>query len=48
MVKGKPFPAKPKHQYPISQSGEYDYSANNKKNGDYNGYSSLSHFTGEL
>ena len=36
------------HQYCVSQCGEHDYSANNKKNGYYYGYPSLSHFTDEL
>ena len=40
--------ANPKHQYCVSQYGEYDCSANNNKNGDYNEYPSLSHLTDEL
>ena len=44
----KAFLAIPKHQYHLSQWGEHDYSANNKRNGDYYGYPSLSHFTDEL
>ena len=48
MVKRKAFLANPKHEYDISQWGEHDCSANNKKNGDYYGYKSLSHFMDEL
>ena len=40
--------ANSKHQYRMSQCGEHDYSANNKKNGDDYEYPSLSHFTDEL
>ena len=42
------FLTNPKHQYRVSQSGENDCSANNKKNRDYNKYPSLSHFKDEL
>ena len=35
MVERKPFPAKPKHQYRVSQPDKHDSSANNKKNEDY-------------
>ena len=45
MVETKAFHANPKHQYPVSQCGEYDCSAHNEKNEDYNEYPSLSHFT---
>ena len=38
----------PKHQYRLSQHGEHDCRAHNKKNGDYNKYLGLSHFTNEL
>ena len=38
----------PKHQYHVSQYGEHDCGAYNKKNGDYYEYPSLSHFTDEL
>ena len=48
MVERKAFPVNPKHQYPISQWGEHDYSAHNKKNGDYYEYPSLTAFTDEL
>ena len=37
----------PKHQYPVSQWGEHNCSAYNKKNGDYYEYPSLSHFIDE-
>ena len=48
MVERKAFPANQKHQYCVSQRGEHDCSAHNKKNGDYYDYPSLSHFTDEL
>ena len=48
MVEGKAFHANPNHQYPIPQIGEHDCNGNNKKNGHYFGYPSLSHFTNEL
>ena len=44
MMERKVFLAKPKQQYRVSQYREHDCSANNKKNGDYNKYPSLSHF----
>ena len=44
MVERKTFPANTKHQYYVSQSGEHDCSAHNKKNGDCYEYPSLSHF----
>ena len=47
MVERKAFPTKPKHQYRVSQRDEQDWSFNNKKNGDYIEYPSLSHFTDE-
>ena len=47
MVERKAFLANPKHQYCVSQSGEHNCSAHNKKNGDYNEYPSLSDFTDE-
>ena len=40
--------ANPKHQYHISQCGDHDCNANNKKNGDSYRYPSLSHFMNEL
>ena len=40
--------ANPKHQYHVSQQRELDRHANNKKNGDYYVYRSLSHFMDEL
>ena len=42
------FLANPKHQYNISQCGEQDCHANNKKNGGYYKYPSLSPFSNEL
>ena len=48
MVEGIAFFANPKHQDRVSQCGEPDCSANNKKNGDYYGYTSLPLFTNEL
>ena len=48
MAKRKAFLAKPKHQYRVSQRGEHDYSAHNKKNGDYYKYSGLFQFMDEL
>ena len=48
MVERKAFPANTKHQNHVSQCEEDDCSANNKKDGDYYGYPSLSHFTNEL
>ena len=44
----KAFPANPKHQCCVPQRGEHGCHANNKKNGDYYEYPSLSHFTGKL
>ena len=44
MVERRAFPANPKHQYCVSQGGEHDCSANNKKNGDYYEYSCLPDF----
>ena len=44
----KTFLANLKHQYCVSQWGEHDYGANNKKNGGYYGHPRLSHFTDEL
>ena len=48
MVERKDFPANPKHQDRVSQSGEHDCSTHNKKNRDCYKYPSLSHFTDEL
>ena len=48
MVERNVFPTNPKHQDRVSQYREHDCSANNKKNGDYYEYPSLSHFTDEL
>ena len=48
MIERKAFLENPKYQYRLYQCGKHDCSANNKKNGDYNEYPSLSHFTNEL
>ena len=48
MVERKAFLANPKHQDRVSQCGERDCNANNKKNGDYYEYRSLSHFMNEV
>ena len=48
MVDKKAFFANPKHQYRVSQFEKHDYSANNKKGGDYYHYPSLSHFADKL
>ena len=48
MVEKNTFLANPKHQDYVSQYGEYDSSANNKKNADYYEYTSLPNFTKEL
>ena len=48
MVERKALFANPKHQYRVSQCGEHNYSANNKKNKDYYEHPSLSHFMDEL
>ena len=44
----KAFLANPMQQYHLTQCGEHDCHANNKKNGDCYEYPSLSHFTDEL
>ena len=44
----KDFLPNPKHQCRVSQCGEHDSCANNKKNGDYYVHPRLSHFTDEL
>ena len=44
----KPFLANPMHQYGIIQCGEHDFHANNKKNGYYYEYPSLSSFLNKL
>ena len=43
MLERKAFLTNPKHQDCLSQCGEHDCSANNKKNRDYYEYLSLSH-----
>ena len=45
MMERKAFLENQKHQDRASQCGEHDCSANNKKNGYYYEYPSLSHFT---
>ena len=47
MVERNAFLTNPKHQYRVFQLREYDYSARNKKNGDYYEYPSLSNFMSE-
>ena len=47
MVERKAFLTNPKHQYRVSQCGEHDYSAHNKKNGADYMYPSLSHLMDE-
>ena len=48
IVEKKAFPSNPIHQCHVSQYGEHDCSATNKKNADYYKYPSLSPFTNEL
>ena len=48
MVKIKAFPANPKLQCCVSQWGEHNCSAHNRKNKDYYEYPSLFHFTDEI
>ena len=48
MVERKAFLANPRHQARVSQCGEHDWSAHNERNGDYNEYPCLTHFTDEL
>ena len=48
MLERKAFLTNPKHQYCVSQCGEHDCSAYKEKNGDYNEYPSLPHFTNQL
>ena len=45
MVERRAFLANPRHQHHTSQWGEHDFSANNKKNGDYYKNPSLFDFT---
>ena len=47
MVEAKAFLANLKQQYRVSQRGELHCCAHNKKNRDYNKYTSLSHFIDE-
>ena len=44
----KAFLANPNHRYNVSQCGEHDCHANNKGNGGYYEYPSLSYFLDEL
>ena len=44
----KSFSCKSKDQFHVLQWGEHDFSAQNKKNGDYYEYPCLSHFMNEL
>ena len=48
MVEKKAFLANTKHQDHVSQCGEHDSSAHNRKNGDYYEYPCLSYFVDEL
>ena len=48
MVERKAILANPKRQYRVSQKGEQDANAHNKKNGDYYEYPSLSPFTDKI
>ena len=48
MVESKTFLANPKRQDRVSQCGEHDYSARNKKNRDYYEYLSLYHIKDKL
>ena len=48
MMERKAILAKPKHQYRVSQYGERDYSAYNKKNRDYCKNYHLSQLTDKL
>ena len=48
MVERKTVLANPKLQNCVSQRGEHDCSAHNKKNGDYYEYPSLTEFTDEF
>ena len=47
MVERKVFHANPMHQYCVSESGEQDCRAHNKKNVAYYEYPSLTHFEDE-
>ena len=48
MMEKKAFVPNPKHQYHVSQCGEHDCYVNNKENGDYYEYPSLSPFSNKL
>ena len=47
MVERKAFLANPKNQYRVSECGEHDCGAHNKKNIDYDKHPSLTHFKDE-
>ena len=47
MAESKAFLANPKQQYHVPLWREHDYSAYNKKNGDYYEHPGLSHFMDE-
>ena len=47
MVERKAFLANPKHQHHVSQCGEHDCNAPNKKKVDYYEYPSLTYFEDE-
>ena len=48
MVERKAFPTNSKRQYHVSQYGEHDCSASDKKKREYYENPSLTHFTNEL
>ena len=48
MVERKTFPTNIRHQYHVPQCGKHDFSAINKKNGDYDENPSLTHLMDEL
>ena len=47
MIERKAFLTNPKHQNGVSQQGEHNCSAHNKKNRDYYKYPRLAHFIDE-
>ena len=48
IMERKAFLANPKHQYPVSQCGEHDCSAQSQKNRDYYENPSLTYFTDKV
>ena len=48
MLERKAFPVNLNLRHRVSKYGEHDYSAHNKKDGDYYEFASLSHFMDEL